>query len=137
MFRVKRVSAFSVSGRPSFAKSSRLLSALVLALAVVPGCAGQSPVSPTSDQPIVSGYVYQQMIPGSGEPPIADAVITVRDAHGTESTASSDRRGFYQIEATVGEVVVTATKDGYTTRESRFDVTDDTVLNFSLAPLLP
>jgi hypothetical protein len=34
-------------------------------------------------------------------------------------------------------VVVTATKDGYNPRESRFDVTDSTVLNFGLAPLLP
>ena len=73
----------------------------------------------------------------AGEPPIADAVITLRDAQGAESTAKSDRRGFYLIRASLGEVVVTAAKDGYNTRESRFDVTDSTVLNFGLTPLLP
>ena len=56
---------------------------------------------------------------------------------GAESTALTDRSGYYRINATLGEVVVTATKDGYNTRESRFDVTDSTVLNFGLAPLLP
>jgi len=30
--------------------------------------------------------------------------------------------------------VVTASKDGYKTRQSRFDVTDSTVLNFALRP---
>ena len=73
----------------------------------------------------------------AGEPPIADAVITLKDAQGAERTATSDRRGFYLIRASLGEVVVTAAKQGYNTRESRFDVTDSTVLNFGLTPLLP
>jgi hypothetical protein len=34
-------------------------------------------------------------------------------------------------------VVVTAAKEGYNTRESHFEVTDSTVLNFGLSPLLP
>jgi hypothetical protein len=119
----------------------------MLTLLVVSACGGQaSPVSPTinassasgaANAPlIISGYVYRE-VSSAGEPPIADAVITLRDAQGAESTAMSDGRGYYRISATVGEVVVTATKEGYNTRESRFDVTDSTVLNFGLAPLLP
>ena len=117
---------------------------VMLALLVLPACGGQaSPVSPTSNASdaanaplMISGYVYRE-VSSAGEPPIADAVITLRDAEGAESTAMSDGRGYYRINATVGEVVVTATKDGYNPRESRFDVTDSTVLNFGLAPLLP
>jgi hypothetical protein len=119
----------------------------MFALLVLSACGEQaSPVSPTNNAssasaaahaPLtISGYVYQE-VSSAGEPPIADAVITLRDAQGAESTALSDRRGYYRINATLGEVVVTATKDGYNTRESRFDVTDSTVLNFGLAPLLP
>ena len=43
----------------------------------------------------------------------------------------------HPLPATAGEVTVSVSKDGYQTRELRFDVTDDTVLNFSLTPLLP
>jgi hypothetical protein len=125
--------------------SARVL--VVLALLLLSACGQQtSPVAPSSNASppgqsanasvTISGYVYQELS-SAGEPPIADAVITLRDAQGAESTAISDRRGYYQISATPGEVVVTATKDGYNTRESRFDVTDSTVLNFGLAPMLP
>jgi hypothetical protein len=121
--------------------------AVVLALLLLSACGGQaSPVSPSgnaspagesANAPLtISGYVYQELS-SAGEPPIADAVITLRDAQGDERTTVSDRRGYYRINATPGEVVVTATKDGYTTRESHFDVTDSTVLNFGLAPMLP
>lgn len=120
---------------------------VMFALLVLSACGEQaSPVSPTTNAssssaaanaPLtISGYVYQE-VSSAGEPPIADAVITLRDAQGAESTALTDRRGYYRINAMPGEVVVTATKDGYNTRESRFDVTDSTVLNFGLAPLLP
>ena len=121
--------------------------AVMLALLVLSACGEQaSPVAPTTNTTsaseaanaplMISGYVYQE-VSSAGEPPIADAVITLRDAQGAESTATSDRRGYYRINATLGEVVVTATKEGYNPRESRFDVTDSTVLNFGLAPLLP
>jgi hypothetical protein len=106
-------------------------------LAILSGCGGLSPASPTAAPLMVTGYVYQRMTQGSGEPPIADAVISLRDEDGTEFTARSDERGFYRIRATAGEVVMTAAKEGYKTRESRFDVTDSTVLNFSLAPIAP
>ena len=66
---------------------------------------------------------------GREPPAIADALITVRHGGGVESTTSSDGRGFYSVRTATG--VVTATKYGYETGESRFDVTDSTVLNFS------
>ena len=63
-------------------------------------------------------------------------MITLRDAAGIESSAVSDRRGFYKVRGTASEVVVTVVKGGYGTAESRFDLTQSTVLNFSLTPLL-
>ena len=121
--------------------------AIMVTLLLLSGCGDQvSPVSPTNNAGtaraaadaalMISGYVYQEASL-AGEPPIADAVITLRDAQGAENTTKSDRRGFYLIRASLGEVVVTAAKEGYNTRESRFDVTDSTVLNFGLTPLLP
>ena len=131
-------------GRNPFAESWRWLVAVPLVLAILPGCDGRTPVSPSSDRLMVnasglmvSGYVYQALARDVGEPPIAGALITLRDAAGTASMAVSDRRGFYQVPGTASEVVVSVAKEGYGTRESRFALTESTVLNFSLAPILP
>ena len=86
-----------------------------------------------SAQPMNAGAIST----GARIEAIADALISLRNEEGTEFTALSDDRGYYRIRATTGEVVMTAAKDGYKTRESRFDVTDSTVLNFSLAPIAP
>ena len=121
--------------------------AIMVTLLLLSGCGDQiSPLSPTNNAGtaraaadaalMISGYVYQEASL-AGEPPIADAVITLRDAQGAENTTKRDRRGFDLIRASLGEVLVTAAKEGYNTRESRFDVTDSTVLNFGLTPLLP
>ena len=83
---------------------------------------------------MLTGYVYEVMLPGAGEPPIADVVITVTEEDGETSSARTDSVGFYNVRAATGPVVVTASKDGYKTRQSRFDVTDSTVLNFALRP---
>ena len=83
---------------------------------------------------MLSGYVYEVMLPGAGEPPITDVVITVTEEDGETSSAKTDSVGFYSVRAATGPVVVTASKDGYKTRQTRFDVTDSTVLNFSLRP---
>ena len=83
---------------------------------------------------MISGYVYEVMTPGAGEPPLADVLITVNDEDGAEATALSDPTGFYNVPAVTGPVVVTAAKSGFKTRQSRFDITDSTVLNFSLKP---
>ena len=115
------------------AKSLTVLSGIVLVFGFLPGCR-DAPNAPTDDSLLISGYVYQGMRRGSGEPPIPDAVITVKAADGRETRASSDDRGFYTVRAVTGAVLVTAAKSGYTTRESRFEVEDSTVLNFSLMP---
>ena len=123
-------------GRHFFIAVARVPGTL-LVLVLLNGCGGQSPVSPTENSLMVSGHVYQHLTPESGEPPIAGVLITLRHAKGAESTSLTDGDGFYRIPATAGEVTVSVSKDGYQTRELRFDVTDDTVLNFSLTPLLP
>lgn len=127
-----------MAGRDRSATSPGFFPAALFLLGILSGCSSSvSPVSPTTGPLMVTGYVYQRMTPGSGEPPIADALISLRDEDGTEFTSQSDDRGYYRIRATAGEVVMTAAKEGYKTRESRFDVTDSTVLNFSLALIAP
>ena len=141
MWGIKRVIRFGAGSRMprrrAVRESLRLFSAALLVLAVLPGCGGQLPVSPGSDPLLVSGYVYQEMAPASGEPPLADALITLRDAEGTVNTAVSDHRGFYTIRAAPGVVLVRVAKDGYDTRESHVALTDSIVLNFSLTPNSP
>ena len=131
-----------MSSRHTSAGSLKHTWAVLVALVVVTACADHSsPVSPTSNGShgrlaalMVSGYVYQQ-VSDVGEPPIADVLITLRDAQGAERTVTTNHRGFYSVRAMRGEVVVIAAKDGYNTRESRFEVTDSTVLNFGLEPV--
>jgi len=123
--------------RDRSAASLGFFPAALCLFAILSGCSSVSPVSPTTGPLMVTGYVYQRMTQGSGEPPIADALISLKDEDGAEFTARSDDRGYYRIRATAGAVVMTAAKDGYKTRESRFDVTDSTVLNFGLAPIAP
>jgi hypothetical protein len=124
-----------------FTEPLGLMSAFLLTLGLIAGC--NSPLSPAAtakgpgDGPLmVSGHVYQQAS-SVGEPALADALITLKDAFGAESRALSDHRGFYCIEAIPGAVVITAAKDGFATSESRFDIAESTVLNFGLEPMLP
>jgi hypothetical protein len=105
----------------------------LLSCAFLAAC-GRSPGAPAGATPLLTGYVYKVMLPGAGEPPIADVLITVADEDGEASSARTDDAGFYSVRAAVGAVVVTASKDGYKTREARFEVSDSTVLNFSLRP---
>jgi hypothetical protein len=115
-------------------RSCRSLALVVLcSLALLPGC-GRSPSAPANVTPMLTGYVYEVMLPGAGEPPISDVLITVTQDDGGTSSARTDDAGFYRVPAATGAVLVTASKDGYRTRESRFEVTDSTVLNFALRP---
>ena len=118
----------------SFGASPRLRLLVLLALVIVPGCRSASPVAPEGAGPTMSGHVYQTLTREAGEPPLVDVLITVRSATGQEATALSNRGGFYSIGAAIGLVLVTASKEGYETRQSRFDVTESTVLNFGLTP---
>ena len=108
--------------------------AVLLALVVLTGCRSHSPLAPDKAPPMLSGYVYEGLT-ASGEPPIADVQIMVRDAFGVDTTGMSDRSGFYSVPAPMGPVVVTAAKAGYETREARFEIADSIVLNFSLRPI--
>jgi hypothetical protein len=123
-----------VLDRPPLAAPPRLAVTILLSLLFLPGCGRSSPTAPASAGPTVSGYVYEVMLPGSGEPPIADVLITVTDDTGEATTGKTDGAGFYSVGAATGTVVVTASKDGYKSRQARFDVTDSTVLNFALRP---
>lgn len=118
----------------SCAASPRLRLLVLLALLIVPGCRSSSPVAPDLARPTISGHVYQTLTREAGEPPLVDVLITVRNATGQETTALSNRGGFYSVGAAIGMVQVTAAKEGYETRQSRFDVTESTVLNFGLTP---
>ena len=120
----------------SFAVSPRLRLLVLLALLIVPGCRSSSPVAPDLARPTISGHVYQTLTREAGEPPLVDVLITVRNATGQETTALSNRGGFYSVGASIGMVLVTAAKEGYETRQTRFDVTESTVLNFGLTPNL-
>ena len=117
-----------------FAVSPGLRLVVLLALTSVSGCRWSSPAAPDSAPPTISGHVYHSFTPDTGEPLLTDVLITVRDATGVETTGLSNRSGFYSVRAAMGMVVVTASKEGYETRHSRFDVTESTVLNFSLTP---
>ena len=125
-----------MAGRSTFTASRRLRLVVLLTLVIVPGCAGSSPLAPGSAAPTISGYVYLSFTPDTGEPPLADVVISVRDTTGAETTTVSDRSGYYNVRAAMGMVVVTASKPGFETRQSRFGVSESTVLNFSLKPTL-
>lgn len=105
---------------------------------VLPACAQQLPGAPDDRTLLtISGYVYQEGSPESGEPLLANVLITVQEAEGLPRTAETDDVGFYTVSVRGGTVSVTASKDGYATRASNFDLSKSTVLNFSLAPSLP
>jgi carboxypeptidase family protein len=118
----------------SFAASPKLCLLVLLPLIIVPGCRSSSPVAPDAALPTISGHVYQTPTRDAGEPPLVDVLITIRKATGQETTALTNRGGFYSVGAAMGSVLVTASKEGYETRQSRFDVTESTVLNFGLTP---
>jgi hypothetical protein len=101
--------------------------------AVVAGCGGELPTAPDGRLLTISGYVYAQAT-ASGEPVIGDVVITVQEVEGPPHTAISDGLGFYTVSVRAGTISITASKLGYATRASSFDMSNSTVLNFSLLP---
>jgi hypothetical protein len=82
----------------------------------------------------ISGFVYQEGTAEAGEPRLAEALITVQQVEGSPRTATSDAHGFYTVSVMSGRISITASKSGYVARASHVEVSDDTILNFSLMP---
>jgi carboxypeptidase family protein len=112
------------------------LAVLVTSMCVVlASCAQQLPGAPDAGAPLtISGYVYQDESAESGEPLLADVLITVQGAEGSPRTAKTNGKGFYIVSVPAGTISITASKEGYATRASNFDLSKSTVLNFSLTP---
>ena len=101
------------------------------------GC-GSVPDSPTSPlQPpdaltefvTVSGWVYARALT---DPPLANALVEVKEAGGADLTALTDDQGFYELTARAGPISITASKEGYEAKAWEFSLLKDTVLNFGL-----
>jgi Carboxypeptidase regulatory-like domain len=102
---------------------------------VVLGCGGHLPGAPGDIMPLtISGYVYEQEVAGSGEPMLAEVLITVQETDGSPRSAKSDGVGFYTVPVRAGTISITASKVGYGTRASSFYMSKSTVLSFSLTP---
>ncbi|MGB2715653.1 MAG: carboxypeptidase-like regulatory domain-containing protein [Vicinamibacterales bacterium] len=80
----------------------------------------------------ISGYIYQRETVQQGEPLLADALITVHHADGSESTVLSDADGFYTISVRPGSVSIMVSKNDYASQGSQFALVHNVVLNFSL-----
>ena len=113
--------------------ATRLLVGLAL-LTAIARCGG-APQAPTGARPTVSGYVYQSATAAFGEPSLETVLITVDQADGTQRTALTNEAGFYTLSVFSGFISISATKAGFETNRSQFDLVDNTVLNFSLTPI--
>ena len=60
-------------------------------------------------------------------------LITIEQADGSQRTALTDGEGYYTLSATAGLIAISAVKAGYETNRARFDLSRETVLNFSVA----
>jgi carboxypeptidase family protein len=96
------------------------------------GCGGQLPAAPGVG--LLSGHVYQLGTPDAGEPILTNVMITVQEADGSPQTVMSNGVGFYAVAVRAGTISITASKVGYATRVSSFDLSNSTVLNLSLTP---
>ena len=115
------------------ARYGRQLLFCTAVLGLVAGCDGASQ-GPTAVPARVSGHVYQRPTGELGEPMLPDVLITIEQADGSQCTTRTDARGFYTVSVTPGIVAISAAKAGYETNRSQFELSSDTVLNFSLVP---
>jgi hypothetical protein len=117
-------------------RRARCLLFLIAFAGLVAGCEGAAQ-APTAIPATVSGHVYQRPSAQYGEPMLSDVLITIETADGSQRTTRTDGTGFYSVCAARGVVSISATKEGYQVNRSQFELANDTVLNFSLAPDLP
>src|SRR5262245_17245546 len=94
-------------------------------LGLVAGC-DEASNRPTAVPATISGHVYQRPTAELGEPMIADVLITIEQADGSQCTTRTDGAGFYKVSALRGVVSISAAKAGYQTNQSRFDLSSDT-----------
>jgi hypothetical protein len=85
----------------------------------------------------VSGRVYHLGTAELGEPNLVDVLITIDSADSSRRTTVTNATGFYSLSASAGIVSISAAKSGFQTNRSTFELSRDTVLNFSLIPVLP
>ena len=82
----------------------------------------------------ITGHVYQRPTAELGEPMLPDVLITIEQADGSHCTTRTNAGGFYTVSVTRGIISISAAKAGYQTNRSQFELSSDTVLNFSLVP---
>lgn len=105
--------------------------AVIVALVGLVASCSRLPNAPTVQSPIVSGHVYQTATPGFGTRLLSRVLITIEQADGSQRTALTAGEGYYTLSATAGLVAIGAVEAGYETNRARFDLSRDTVLNFS------
>src|SRR5688572_33311867 len=102
-------------------RAARVLAMLSVVLSAgLSGCERPLPGAPGTGFLTISGHVYEQETPESGEPLLAGVLITVQTAKGSALTATSDGVGFYTLSIDGGIISITASKVGYESRVSRF-----------------
>ena len=97
-------------------------------------CGEGVPQGPTAVPAKITGHVYQWPTAELGEPMLPDVLITIEQADGSQCTTRTDAAGFYTVSVGRGVVSISAAKAGYQTNRSQFELSSDTVLNFSLVP---
>jgi len=130
---VSRCQIPAVSCSPQ-ARRARFFLFLLACLGSLAACGEGVPQGPTAVPAKITGHVYQWPTAELGEPMLADVLITIEEADGAQSTTRTNAAGFYTVSATRGIISISATKAGYQTNSSQFELSSDTVLNFSLVP---
>jgi hypothetical protein len=118
---------------PPRARKGRHLLFFTTILGLLAGCEGASQ-APTAVPARISGHVYQRQTAEFGEPMLADVLITIEGADGSQYSTRTDAAGFYTVSVTRGIISISAAKAGYQIKRSQFELSSDTVLNFSLVP---
>ena len=123
----------AVSWPPRTRRGRRLLF-LAACLGLLAACGEGMPQGPTAVPAKITGHVYQWPTADLGEPMLPDVLITIEQADGSQSTTRTNAAGFYTVAVTRGIISISAAKAGYQTNRSQFELSSDTVLNFSLVP---
>jgi hypothetical protein len=119
---------------PPRARNGLRLLVVTALLGVLAGCDGASSSAPTAVPVRLSGHVYQRPTAELGEPLLSDVLITIEQTDGSHRTTRTNAAGFYTVSVSRGLISISAGKAGYQTNRSQFELSSDTVLNFSLVP---